>query len=245
MPTLARVVLPNKNGLAVDAVTNDFAFDVDATDSTKQLAIDTALTGFYDGNKAISGQNTITYFATCIDVTKVLVQLYDLTGHLGGSPLGSPLVTTTPSWTRLGTLGGPASGGNQLSACCVFHAAYDVPEVGASASIPTSEAAQDEGAPATHTGITRPRARERGRVYLGPLAAGATSLVDSNGNPSLLAAAVDTFTAACTDLMATSTVWSVWSRRDSLLRPVTHGWIDKGIKTQRRRTYKPNTRSSF
>jgi hypothetical protein len=245
MPTLARVIFPNKNGLAVDGVTNDFAFDVDATDSAQQVAIDTAITGFFDGNKAITSQNTIVHIADCIDLTKVMVQLYDLTGHLGGTPLGSPVAVTTPSWARLATLGGPHSGGSQLAACCVFHSAYDVPEVGATASIPTSESAQDEGAPATHTGITRPRARERGRVYIGPLAAGSTSSVDANGNPSLIATCLDTLTAACTDLMAAPVSWSVWSRRDSTLRHVTHGWVDHGIKTQRRRTYKPNLRESF
>jgi hypothetical protein len=243
MPTLARVTIPNKNGLAVDAVVNTFAFDVDATDTAKQADVFTAVAGFYDGNNAVSGENVIESIAASHDVIHPLVELYDLTSHLDGSNLGSPVATAAPTWARLGSRSTAAAGG-QLAACIVFHADYDVPEVGASGSIPSTDEAQDQGAPATHTGVTRPRARERGRIYIGPLNQGDTT-TDTNGNPLLTAGVAGTLQAASVALMAQPVSWSVWSRRDSQLRHVTHGWVDLGIKTQRGREFRPNTRNNW
>jgi hypothetical protein len=243
MPTLAKVTFSNRSGLAKDSVVNTFAFDVDATDNAKQLAVAAAITGFFDGNNALTSNNVIAYLSNCLLHDTPLVELYDLTGHLDGSPHGSPVFTAAPSWSQLGSVGTGSSVGNQLAACIIAHADYDVPEQGAAAAIPTSERAQDEGAPPTHTGIPRLRARERGRIMLGPVVS--AIVPDTNFNPSFTAAATNTFMQASQTLMAAPVSWSVWSRRDSQLRHITHGWVDHGVKTMRKREYVPNVRTSW
>jgi hypothetical protein len=89
-------------------------------------------------------------------------------------------------------------------------------------------------------GDTRPKARRRGRLYVGPLVRGAC--VDAP--PYLLNHATSgsfghTLRAAAVKLMDDSTAnagpWSVWSRADSILRPVVGGWTDDAPDTQRRR----------
>ena len=105
-----------------------------------------------------------------------------------------------------------------------------------STSIPSSDAAQDQGAPATHTGKTRPRASLRGRVFIGPLTAG---VPDSNGHVTASAATVvqDAFDdlVGALSALANSTTIVVWSRATASVAAVTWRIVPPIFGSQRRR----------
>lgn len=140
---------------------------------------------------------------------------YDITGHLDGSPHGSPVHVS--SFT-LGISGG-APQPPQLAAVVDFHG--------------------DLSGVAEFGPHTRPRARRRGRHFHGALTADA--LVTDTASPWLskldttftadLVAAYHSFLAAS----AGHFTWSVWSRKDAAVYPIVGGWIDSLQHVQRRR----------
>jgi hypothetical protein len=167
----------------------------------------------------------------------------DVTDHLDGSPAGTPLLVS--SYT-LGAAGAAPAMPPQLAVCVGYRSAYasDL-EHGPTASLPTDDKAQDEGAPATHLGATRPRARDRGRFYFGPLQIIAMA---SHFNTSISATS-ELAPAFLADLtVATGIILNtqfpttagqinavVWSRRNAATRQVGFYYIDEGVGTQRRR----------
>jgi hypothetical protein len=123
-----------------------------------------------------------------------------------------------------------------------YRSAYGTdPEHGATASLPSSDQAIDEGAPASHTGVTRPKARDRGRIYFGPVTSGAVTVtsgtpggtVDSAFKVNLIAAFKDLAAAVSAATPSSSLV--VWSRRAAGVKPVAFLYVDEGSTYQRRR----------
>lgn len=90
-----------------------------------------------------------------------------------------------------------------------------------------------------------PQARNRGRVFIGPLN---VSVSDTSARPSsafrtaLAGAADDLLTAS--DAAAAWT-WVVWSTVLNSSGSITNGWVDNSFDTQRRRGRKPSTRTVF
>ena len=90
-----------------------------------------------------------------------------------------------------------------------------------------------------------PQARRRGRVYIGPVQAGASNL----GRPSstvitaLKNAAVSLATAI--DAVPSAGVWSVWSPTDGTAVPITNGWVDNAWDTQRSRGIQRTARELY
>jgi len=101
--------------------------------------------------------------------------------------------------------------------------------------------------PSPPPAIIRPKARRRGRVYLGPLmdAAGTEDPTSHDLLPS------SAFRNVCTGIMvdlaaaanAANLDWSVYSRADGASYPVVGGWLDYAFDTQRRRGTAPIARS--
>lgn len=190
-----------------------------------------------------------TYLASCVSrAAPAKAAAYDITAHLDGSVHGSPYVTTDrPLLAALGD-----SRGNQI--CAVFSwqdGDYaTTPTTGPSAAIPTPEAAIDMGAPATHPGQTRPKSRHSNRMYFGPVDGSAIG-VDGSGNPQW----TDTFMEDAAGSLAFfrdhvpsvtgGAVWQVWSRRNAAISVVEHGWVDRGLKTRRRKTFVPNLKTTW
>lgn len=85
-----------------------------------------------------------------------------------------------------------------------------------------------------------PKARRRGRVYLGPLGAntGAAGSLDEACMTDIL----DAYVAAWTELTDAGLVHSVWSPTDGVARTVTTAWMDNAYDTQRRRGVRANVR---
>jgi len=227
--TLVRVTLANVSGVGADSYVNDFVF----SGSVALTALVTSVQAFY--NSGTTGTILAEVIGAVVSRTAnaCYIDTYDLTGHLDGSPHGSP--TSHTAFTLTPSL---SSGITQLpyQDCLVLstRANYGTAlERGPTASMPTPESAQDDGAPATHMGSTRPRASLRGRLYIGPLNSAA---LDGNGRTASGAGGTSRLKIQAPALLAAQPSWSVWSRRTASTHPIVQGWIDDeaGVRRTRR-----------
>lgn len=89
-----------------------------------------------------------------------------------------------------------------------------------------------------------PSARQRGRIYLGPLQA---NTAGTDGKPTstfinnLAKAAAQLGAAATTNLSP----WCVHSRVNGAAYGITHGWVDNEFDTQRRRQVPATSRTTY
>lgn len=170
-------------------------------------------------------------------VTGYQVDYTDITAHLDGSPAGAPFRSDTGLTLAANTVG------IALPPACAAVVGYrrsygsDI-EKGSPTSLPSSEAAIDQGAPATHIGSPRPRARDRGRFYFGPLASDALATNDGLLAPSFVArlqpAVVDLFTEHNPGRFDQFSVVQ-WSRRNASVAPVGFYFIGEAMGYIRRR----------
>lgn len=97
------------------------------------------------------------------------------------------------------------------------------------------------------SGATRPRARRRGRVYIGPLTGDAITTADDS--PLLGTGFLNVARAAAVDLAdeaaAHDFTWSVYSRTNVELYAVVGGWTDNAPDTQRRRGREATARTVY
>lgn len=211
--TLAVVHMSNTNGLIEDEFVNTFAFRQSlAPDEADYLEMVELIDQFYNDLGA-SGNRVSGWISEA--VSRAVTHRIDFYKIQAG-PLGSP--------------------------------AYEAPWLGpaaplvANSNLPTEVAAVlsfhgDLTGVLEEVGTTRPKARRRGRIYLGPLTTGAVYITDDRplvNAPFLLAvreAAVRLMDNSLTD----SHLWSVWSREAADLYPVVGGWTDDACDTQRRR----------
>jgi hypothetical protein len=98
-------------------------------------------------------------------------------------------------------------------------------------------------------GATRPRARDRGRVYIGPLSASgcisqeATTLrpfVSDNLRNTLIDAG-----RRLANFAGLPATWVVWSRKAAAVHNVVALSVDDAFDTQRRRGERPNVRTTW
>lgn len=222
---LVRAVMENVTGLPEDRVTNDFAFKTGATAPT-QTEIDDCIAlvdYFYRGVPGAGINIPSSYISETINRAAThLIEVYSITA-LG---LGSPIYSEP--WLGPVTAGFATNLPNEVAAVLSFHA--------------TLVGTVEEG-----PGGTRPRARRRGRIYFGPLGAGALDMADPN--PRLNADFLTVLRTAGGNLRDGSalegTPWCVWSRVDEELRVVTGGWTDDEPDTQRRRGNTASTRVTW
>lgn len=139
--------------------------------------------------------------------------------------LGSP--ARTMDWL------GPVASGTQTSM---------PPEVAAVVSFHGNLTGVQEEA-----GATRPRARRRGRIFVGPL--NGLAIDEHLPDARLAAFFTGVLRSQCVDLAdnvaALGWSWSVWSRANAELYPVVGGWTDNAPDTQRRRGVQPTARVVF
>lgn len=216
----ARVVFGTTNQY-LDPSTNDFYFE--ATGAGPTIDFDALLgptqviTAFYNAVAAGSPQAVHTYMAGDIDRTSnaSLIEYYDVTNHLDGTPAGSPIrqdmFTLSPS-------GGGGSLPPGVAACVGYRADYG-------------------GSPEFTPG-SRPRARLRGRFFVGPLAQPA---IQSSGGllaVSFLEALQLSFSAmATTKNQGETNQFNLvqWSRRGQHVHQITNYYVDEACCYQRRR----------
>jgi hypothetical protein len=227
--TLAKVTLNSSTGLPRDAVVNNFVYSTPLVADT--MSAD--LIAFYAHIGAFFGRTLAAGSAPH------MIETYDISGHLDGSPHGSPTSTTM--------FAVPASAGaislpRQVCIVVPYHADFGVTlEHGASATRPTTESAIDQGAPPTHPALTRPRANLRGRLFLGPWNTLAQDSVNGLGFSAELITAIQ---LAVHELIARG-FWAIWSRASASVHPVLAAAVDLAWQTQRRRVIGGAGRTAF
>lgn len=211
------VVLAHLSGLAKDAVVNDFAFTTPSTPPTgaELTAISTALVSFY--NTVPSGHNSIANIIgpTISRVALVhQIRFYDITGHEDGSRAGSPVRVDT--WTLNAMTAGAAPLPTECAIALSFHSPFfSDPEFGIG---------------------TRPRSRDRGRIYIGPLVQGTLDHNPPVNRPFVAQSTRETLVTQGAALRDdTGTAWCVWSRKSAALKTISNVSVDDAFDTQRRR----------
>lgn len=208
----------------LDPSSNSWVFAVSPGDTTPDtgLMVDAAVS-FY--NAVGTGMtNTISaYLAASVSraANACTAKVYDISTHLNGGPKGSPVYVRnfTLASAALSTSGLPAGACSTLS----FKGAYgtDV-EFGTGA---------------------RPRARDRGRLYIGPLCTSAVDTETTSNRVKLTTAYMANLALSAEHNILNGTNgtaghlfnWNVWSRKNAALKVVTDGWIDDRPDYQRRR----------
>jgi len=226
---LITVTFPDVSGLPRDNTVMTFA---SVNDPTAHAPAD--LADFFNGAN--------THAPLCNYLSKTLsrgslatiVRSYalDTPTKLAGGPHGSP---DAEGFFTLGATGTDIELPSQCAMCISIQGDFGSrSEVGAVGTIPTPEAAQDAGAPATHMAPTHPKARRRGRIYFGPLDQMAKN---NDGDPT--SNFITDLAVAAARLLATSITngwtWGQWSRSDASVNPVGGGFVDNRFDTQRRR----------
>jgi hypothetical protein len=156
-----------------------------------------------------------------------LWEVYDVSNHLDGTPAGSPVALGSFTISTVGATGSCPEGS---SAALTLQAPYG---------------SDVEFAPGT-----RPRARDRGRIYWGPLSATLSYNSDTNGRTTLGPAisvdlphwikAIAGYTSA-----ASGIVWAlaVWSRKNAGMKQLAEVWLDDRPDYQRRRGGKAGSKT--
>lgn len=147
------------------------------------------------------------------------LEIYDITAHLDGSAAGAPVSFENFTWST-----GIESSSHPLPEAAAilfgYRAAYGTdPEYGPG---------------------TRPRARDRGRFYIGPLNVNATYPEPSTGRCIWETGAVTAFQTAYSGLLTpgpgpSSTSMVQWSRANAMVKQIATTWIDDAPRYQRRR----------
>jgi hypothetical protein len=233
---LARVTLVNVSGVAADSYVNDFVFSGAATGA----AITTAVINFY--NSSISALPVADWISPVVSRTANMcyVDIYDLTGHLDGSPHGSPILHTPFTIMSAGAGAAYVTMPPEMAIVASYHAAFGAAlEAGPIATEPTPESSIDRGAPATFAAKTRPKSSLRGRLYIGPLS---TRALNGSGGLDPGSPGNTATKTSLIQLLGAMPSWSVWSRRTASTHPITNGWVDGELGVRRTRHNKAKTK---
>lgn len=212
------------SGLPVDRIINTFTFvTASAWTATDLDNIETALKAFYNTSAPPATSPVAWWMAPCLSrVVPMYFRHYDIDGNLDGSPAGSP-VRQGGSATVLGVAGQTSGLPAEVSCALSFHSPY--------------------GTDVEFGPGTRPRARDRGRVYIGPLGAGVLSSDATTKRSKIDVPVQQSIVYAGQRLMTdASTTWCVWSRKNASVSPVNGVWVDDAFDTQRKRGEKATTR---
>lgn len=230
---LATVSLKHASGLERDSASNSFCFVTSVGNAVSQDqagVIATGLVNFYTLALPTASSPTINARLSPAIIrgqTVHEVKVYDITGKLDGSPHGSPILLNKFQLTNPGTSTALPS---EVAACV------------------TLESATRDNAP-VESGLTRPKQRRTGRIYLGPLA---TSCIQAGQPyPRLDPDFINVITGAIDRLAdytlgsgeATSSHLAVWSRKDAAARAVRYVSVANDVDIQRRRGERPTSRT--
>lgn len=222
---LIRAVMQSTSGLPQDVIVNDFAFhQIAGVPTDAELTeLGALVSDFYRADVA-TGQCVSDYIGESVNrgATHEL-QYYTITAGAMGSP------RFTEDW--LGPTA-PAVTDNLPTECAAvisFHA--------------------DLTGVLEESGATRPRARRRGRLFIGPLTLGAVTIGDPQPvlNTTFRTTMQQAMTNMCLNAQSNPQPanFSVWSRSDNVLREVVGGWTDNAPDTQRRRGQAATARATF
>jgi hypothetical protein len=246
---LAVARLNQLTALPKDVVENGFAIQTGSPVTPAMIdQIALSINNFYDATPSGLAVSSISAFMSPIfspAANAHVINFYNISAALGGGPHGGPIATRPLSLTHVDASSNPLPNQDAVVLSLrgsAYPAVLLVP--GVAGAIPTDDFAQDEGAPATHPGVTRPAARDRGRLYIGPL----NSTVVQKGASNEPRVSLDFRTVlkeAAKKLivdLGVALFWSIWSRRNSGVDSVLTGFIDDRWDAQRRRESPPTGR---
>lgn len=223
-----RYIIPTTS-TAMDNVSFDFVFEATGSDPSLDFTTaetpGTAIDNFW--NALATGQSfplsewmSSLYSRVANSAT---LEWYDITNHLDGSPAGAPFRVDTGNLNHAGL-----SGSDLHPALCgvvAYRRAY--------------------GSDEEHSGTTRPRARDRGRVHIGPLRSQA--LNDGTGEAAPIFAS-DCIAAAIglaqtkNALSANQFNWVQWSRKNASVANISFVGMQYGLGILRGRADEQSTR---
>lgn len=237
MGVLAQVVLPFKTNIPKDVAVNTFAIGgmSESSSTADENTLIAAITGLYNGT---TGQVLPVAAYIGNQVSRVAnmcqIKLYDISGHLDGSPHGSPFRTAT--FTLAGAQS-TTTHPDEVALAVTLEAANRADQ-----RIETVDGADP------NLLRDRPRQRYTGRYYLGPLEQMSTVAQDANSFARPIAQftsdvriATAEFVEAVKTLIPGAFV-GVWSRADEAIREVDAVSTDNAFDTQRRRGVQPTAR---
>jgi hypothetical protein len=219
--TLGNVQMPNP--------TVDFVFEATGSDTTLDFTDFVAnpllvLNNFWTSLAPSQTHQMSNYFSS--EKTRSLansVEWYDITGHLDGSPAGSPFRIDAAGWS--GIIMGSTDLHPALCGVLAYRRTY--------------------GTAQEVSGHTRPRARDRGRVHLGPL----RDVAQEDGTGQAAGAFQDDMIAAANGLAGTHNAglhnqfnWVQWSRMNASVGNIADTATQYGLGVDRRRVNEQNTR---
>lgn len=226
-PLLATVTFPSTSGFVEDAIVNTFAIDADPAfdEAIDGLQILSPIADFY--NTAVVPGVTIAGFLSARlsrAANAALVEVYDLSGHLDGTPHGSPVTAGTF------TLGAAGSASGLPSEVALAMTLRGFGWQDAPVEVPDGN---DPG-----SAVDRPKQRRTGKLYIGPFnttALGAEVNGEVRPHGDLVTALLNQGEKLTDDLLANNHIWAVWSRADQGMYQISELQVDNAFDTQRRR----------
>lgn len=240
MALLVTAILPSVTGLAKDEAANTFALGGNTAGITSGDLdeISAAIVSFY--NDLAAGQTTplSTYLAAdrSRGVNASEVKIYDIAGHLDGSPHGSPIREDTF------TLGAASGTFDDNPSEVAFKVTLEAQ--GRSEALVETPDGIDAG-----TKVDRPRARRTGGLFIGPLALSANTEISGVTRPlasfaeNVRDATIGLDTAIKAVGSTNNFFLGVWSRVDAVVRGLEAVSTDDAFDTQRRRGAQPTART--
>src|SRR5215831_14312925 len=153
-----------------------------------------------------------TYLSTVLSRSsnQSLVDVYDVTGHLNGTPAGSPVLASAFTLSAAGTTGVFPEG---VACVITLQAPYGT---------------DVEFAPGA-----RPRARDRGRIYFGPISASTASneavtnrTYVGSGTQTNLTKWIKSINVITTTSHTVIYNLAVWSRKNAAMKSLQECWVD-------------------
>lgn len=224
MSTIAKVVISCPSlDLTLDGFSNSFVFESSvAADWGAVGPLLTAVEAFYNTTASGATIQIANHMSETLDrgTGHAAINVYDITSHLDGSPAGAPVAATT--WTLGAAATGQTSYPEGVAATLSFRADY--------------------GTDVEFGSHARPRARDRNRVYIGPLNSNAFGS-DGVTQRCLLNASFENdcrraLVALSNTIDISGLDWNlrVWSRVNAAVKIPTECWMDNRPDYQRRRS---------
>jgi hypothetical protein len=236
MGLLLTSTLQSDTGMASDAVVNTFALGGPAvvTDADADAMV-AAIATFWSVLPPGNATKVCHYLSPVLSQAAGAAQLdiYNITGKLFGEPHGSPVKSRN---FTLGESQNVTALPSEVAVCMTL-------ETAGRANAPVEQA---DGADAGFA-RDRPKQRNTGRLYIGPLGPNAVVLDAGVARPapSFLATLRTAGKKLAEDLALASPggpAWGVWSRKDGVIRPISFISTDNAFDTQRRRGEDPTFR---
>jgi len=187
------------------------------------------------------------YFAPSLQggSNNLQVKIYDISTHLDGTPAGAP-VSDVFYTCLIPAPGQPMPEG--VAAALSFRSDYGTdPEFGPPALMRFSVNPRTDVDP---PGPTRPRARDRGRIYVGPLSPTPFQYTATTNRTSFTSQFMNDLILAFKNVAASalsaavSYYLSQWSEKNQLVKALTNLWVDDRPDYQRRRSDQSTTRTT-